>query len=213
MARYSRVSSGLQWGSFVEVKSGFADLLASELGRRRKPGTALLSSVCDPYQPMEKKYETTRRCIRLLKNHGWGVRILTRSPLVLRDVDVLASGLFPGSTSVGISIPTDDDGVRKVTEPRAPSIGSRIETLRRLRDAGLDTWAFVGPMLPMRDPEALAETLRPLVSRVLIDGLHYQGRVTALFQRHGWSDALTPEYARRTASRLEAVLGDLAERA
>ena len=60
--------------------------MADELARKRKTGTAFLSSVCDPYQPAERRYKLTRRCLELLRNYGWGIRILTRSLLVLRNI-------------------------------------------------------------------------------------------------------------------------------
>jgi len=96
MAKWSYRHINAPWGSFVEAKVNVVDLLARELPRKRKRGTVLLSSVCDPYQPVEEHYRLTRGCIELLAAHGWNIEILTRSPSVTRDVDILRStGTFP----------------------------------------------------------------------------------------------------------------------
>lgn len=122
MRRYSRGHAASPWGSFVEVKVNLPDILRAELHRKKQPGRALLASVCDPYQPVEARYRLTRTCLELLREHGWGIDILTRSPLVTRDLDIL-QGL--SNVSVGFSIPTDDDRVRHLLEPQAPPIPAR----------------------------------------------------------------------------------------
>ncbi len=208
MRKYSHGHANAPWGEFVEAKVNIAEVLRDELRRRKKTGTALLSSVCDPYQPAERRYKLTRRCLEALREFGWGIEILTRSPLVTRDLDLLSTSL---GASVGLSIPTDDDGVRRILEPHSPPIGSRVATLKKLREAGIETWAFIGPLLPM-NPAALHEAIAPHVSRVLIDALNYRGQVAALFRSQGWDDALTDEYAERTAAELKRLFGAKAER-
>lgn len=198
MRRYSHNNQTKQWGKFVEVKINIADILAAELARKRKAGTALLSSVCDPYQPVERKYRLTRQCLELLRNYGWGIRILTRSPLVIRDLDILTYAL---DSLVGISIPTDNDRIRKVLEPNAPSIESRIETLKILRAKGIRTWAFIAPVLPM-DPLRLHRLISPYVEYIMVDSLNYKKQVSRLFREEGWEYALSPEYAKRTRNLL-----------
>lgn len=208
MTKYSRHHADAPWGSFVEAKVNIAERLQDELAGKKRTGCAMLSSVCDPYQPAERRYKLTRACLLALKDAGWTAEILTRSPLVTRDLDILRG--WPG-VSVGLSVPTNDDRVRRVLEPNAPPIGSRIATLRKLKEAGIDTWAFIGPMLPM-DPRALFEAVDPHVSRVLIDALNYRGQVAGLFRRHGWDRELTDEYAEATAAELRKLFGSKAER-
>ncbi len=207
MTRYSRRHAGARWGTFVEAKGNIAGVLRSELARKRKRGTVLLSSVCDPYQPAEVRYRLTRRCLEALREAGWGFDILTRSPLVTRDVDLLAPA---GGVSVGLTVPTDDDGVRKILEPNAPPIAGRIAALKKLHEAAVDTWAFIGPMLPM-NPKGLYEALNPFVNRVLIDGLHYRSKVAGLFERLNWGYALTDRYALETERELRRLFGEKAE--
>jgi DNA repair photolyase len=127
MRRYSRGHSASPWGSFVEVKVNLPDVLRAELHRKKQPGRALLASVCDPYQPVEARYRLTRTCLELLQGHGWGIDILTRSPLVSRDLDILQE--MPNA-SIGFSIPTDDDRVRHILEPQAPPPASTPGSLR-----------------------------------------------------------------------------------
>jgi DNA repair photolyase len=208
MSKYSRRHAGAPWGSFVEVKANIVEVLRDELGRKRRSGRVMMSSVCDPYQPAERRYKLTRRCLLTLREFGWPFEILTRSPLVLRDVDILKSCL---GTSVGLSIPTDDDRVRRIVEPNSPPIGSRIVTLKRLREAGIETWAFIAPILPM-NPAALVGMVAPHVSSVMIDALNYRGQVEALYRMHGWEHELTDEYARKTRSQLVRLFGRKAER-
>lgn len=204
MRKHSRAHTDARWGEFVEVKTNIVSVLRAELARKRKAATAMLSSVCDPYQPAERQYRLTRGCVEALTERGWGVDILTRSPLVTRDIDRLRVCV---GASVGFSIPTDDDGVRAVMEPCAPSIDARLAALKTMHEAGIRTWVFVAPMLPM-DPHKLAGMIMPDADYVMADGLNYRGRVEGIFRRRGWACALAGDYAAKTAAALRRVLGD-----
>lgn len=206
MSKWSKHHAGAQWGSFVEIKVNIPEVLERELRSKRKRGNVLLSSVCDPYQPVEARYRLTRQCLQLLLEFGWGIDILTRSPLVLRDVDILARS--PNAT-VGISIPSDDEKVRRILEPHSPSITSRLESLKKLHSEGIRTWVFVAPTLPM-NPERLAKAIQPYVEYVLIDRLNYRKNVTQIFHSNKWSSALRDEYAAEIESRLLHLLKDKA---
>lgn len=202
MSKWSRHHKGAEWGSFVEAKVNIAEVMTRELRSKRKHGNVMLSSVCDPYQPVEAHYELTRKCLLLLVEFRWGIDILTRSPLVLRDIDILAGS---ANATVGISIPTDDEAVRKILEPHSPSITSRLDALKKLHSEGIRTWVFVAPTLPM-NPERLAEEIYPHVEYVLIDRLNYRRNVTQLFQANQWNRALTDEYAAEIETRLLNLL-------
>jgi DNA repair photolyase len=201
MRRYARHHAGAPWGSFVEVKANLPGVLAKELARKKHPGEAFLSSVCDPHQPVELKYRLTRSCLEILGNFGWNVSILTRSPLVSRDLDLLKA--LP-AVSVGLSIPTDDDQVRRVLEPHAPSIPARIATLKKLHNAGLSPWVFIAPMLPL-NPARLHKLIAPYASRIMMDPLNYRTQVSRIFRSYGWDYALTDAYAAKTREALEAI--------
>ena len=142
------------WGEFVDVKVNGPAVLKRQL-RRAKPGTVLLSTVTDPYQPLEGKYRVTRGCLEALLEHGYSVNILTRSPLCQRDLDLFKQ--FK-EVRVGLSITTHDEKVKTLFEPRSPSIRSRVDALKHLHQQNISTYAFIGPMLPL-DPKRLVAML------------------------------------------------------
>ncbi len=186
------------WGSYVLVKENLVEVLAGELSRRRKPpGSVMLSSVCDPYQPAEKRHELTRRCVESLAAYGWEIGILTRSPLVLRDLELLRDA---GAT-VGMSIPTENDRVRRRIEPNAPSIESRIGALARLHEAGISTWVFVAPLLPM-NPERYHELIAPHVDSYMISALNHYDLAADPMRAAGLGVVLTKSFASKVRARL-----------
>ena len=132
-----------EWGRFVDAKINAARLLQREI-EKKKPGRIWISGVCDPYQPIEKKYRLTRRCLEILSKHNWPITVQTKSPLVKRDLKLL--GEFTDS-EVGLTITSSDENIRKIFEPHASSIKDRIETLEKLHSAGLKTFAMIAPLL------------------------------------------------------------------
>jgi DNA repair photolyase len=177
------------WGEFVDVKVNAPQLLMRQL-KRARPGVVSLSTVTDPYQPLEKRYEITRRCLEVLLDHQFSVSILTRSPLCLRDIDLFKQ--FK-NVEVGFSITTNDEALKKTFEPRSPSIHSRIEALKTLRQEKIGTYAFIGPMLPL-DPKPLVNMLDGLVDEVLIDRLNYPNKVKGIYRREKLDEYLEEDY-------------------
>ncbi len=162
---------GEKWGSFVDVKMNAADCLAKEVDKKRK-GVILFSSVTDAYQPVEKKYRITRSLLEILVDHDFPVEILTKSSLVSRDIDVLGKII---EAEVGLTVTSNDEKVRQAFEPGASSIAERLEALKLFSDAGIPTYAFLGPLLPFlseADLEKLLNTLADRVGRVLVDRLN-----------------------------------------
>jgi DNA repair photolyase len=190
-----------RWGTFVDKKVNAPSLLRREL-RKAGKGTVMVSSVTDPYQPLEKKEGLTRQCLLALLDYRFPVDILTKSPLVLRDVDLL--GKFE-ELEVGITITTDDERMREVFEPGAPPINERLKALRALRRNGISTYVFIGPVLPM-NPESLAEKIRPYAGSVLIDRMNYVSKTSWVYRKLGlmrWLDRdFTDEVIRRLAGNL-----------
>lgn len=183
------------WGTYVDIKANAPDLLDRAL-RRAPPGTIHLSTVTDPYQPVEAREGLTRACLEVVLRYGFPVSILTKSPLVLRDLDLLRR--FPECT-VGLTVTTDREDMRVLFEPGAPSLASRLEALRALKEAGLRTLVFVGPTLPM-DPDSLASRLAPLADDYLVDGMNYRHRVLRLYRQHGLEWALDPRFPDQVAA-------------
>lgn len=185
MKRFS--GHGEPWGDFVDVKINAPDLLAVEI-KKKKPGSVWVSGVCDPYQPLEKKYGLTRKCLEILTDNRWPVFIQTRSPLVLRDVDVIRR---KDNIAAGFSIPTADDRIRKLFEPLAPPIGERLEALGHLHDCGIRTYAMIAPMLP--GAEHLVDKLAGKVDYVIVDRMNYR-HADHVYRRHGLTAFLSNEF-------------------
>jgi len=141
------------WGMYVDVKIDAPELLKKELltkmkGKKKKDiGSIFISSVTDPYQGLEIKYQLTKDCLKVLLDVGYegNVSILTKSHLVLRDVDILRK--FP-DIEVGLTVTSTDDPLTRYLETYAPPNHVRLETLRQLHKAGITTYAHVGPLLP-----------------------------------------------------------------
>jgi DNA repair photolyase len=186
------------WGEFVDVKVNAPNILRKQL-KRAKPGTVSLSTVTDPYQPLEKRYELTRRCLEALLDQQFPVSILTRSPLCLRDIDLFKQ--FK-NIEVGFSITTQDDNIKKIFEPHSPSIQSRVKALQTLRQEKLGTYAFIGPMLPL-DPKPLVKILDGLVDEVLIDRMNYPNKVKAIYRRAKLEKYLEDDYFHYTGMELK----------
>lgn len=155
------------WGEFVDAKINAPDLLQREIGKM-PPGRVWVSGVCDPYQPLEKTYELTKKCLEILIQHDWPITIQTKSSLVLRDMNLLRR---TDKIEVGLSVTTGDEEVRRLFEPGAPPIKERIKALDELHLASIRTFAMIAPMLPKA--EVLATALRGKVDYVLIDRMNY----------------------------------------
>lgn len=143
------------WGNYLDVKINAPILLKTELKKlstersftRYDFGSIFFSSVTDPYVGMEAKYKLTRKCLEVLLEFGYegSVSILTKAPLVTRDIDLFKQ--FK-NLEVGMTITGLDDKVSRFLEVKAPPVTSRIKTLEELSKAGINTYAFVGPIIP-----------------------------------------------------------------
>jgi DNA repair photolyase len=155
------------WGEFVDIKINAVDLLQQEINKK-PAGRVWISGVCDPYQPLEVRYELARKCIETLVRYDWPITIQTESALVLRDSKLLTGA---NKAEVGLTVATADETVRQLFEPNAPPIRERIKALEELHLAGVRTYAMIAPMLPKA--EELVAMLRGKVDYVLIDRMNY----------------------------------------
>ncbi len=178
-----------RWGDFVDVKVNAPSLLKNQL-RKAKPGVVAIGTVTDPYQPLEKRYRITRGCLEALLEKQFPVNVLTRSSLCLRDIDLFEQ--FE-RIEVGMTVSTHDETMRKLFEPHSPSISSRVKALETLHQAGIRTYAFIGPMLPLK-PVPLVKLLGGLVDEVLIDRMNYPNKVKGLYRKNGLDTYLTDDY-------------------
>lgn len=190
------------WGRFLDARVNAPALLQGEV-KAKRVGEVMISSVTDPYNPVEERLRLTRRCLEILVEATWPFFVQTKSPLVLRDMDLF---LKSPVCSVGVTITTDDEDVRRILEPGAGEIPDRLQTLDELHSHGVRTFAFVGPILPMRDPEALARRIAPCVDLVYLDRMNYPRKVLSLYRDRGWEEFLSEEYAMRIVSVFRKVV-------
>jgi DNA repair photolyase len=174
-----------KWGTYVDIKEGAVELLDRQLARLRRPTTVFMSTATDPYQPIEERYQITRRMLEVFKHHPQhALFILTKQSLVERDVDLLTQ--LP-RIAVGMSISVMDDRLARLIEPWAPVTSERLAIIERLARQQVPTyilWAPVIVPLPMTEEfarssvAAIAETATGALS---LDTLNYRSSQSA-----GW---------------------------
>jgi DNA repair photolyase len=175
------------WGDFVDVKINAPELMALEV-KKKKPGRVWISGVCDPYQPLENKYKITKQCLSILADNGWPFTIQTKSPLVLRDIEILKRA---NDAEVTFTITTADEKIRRLFEPGAPPVKKRIEALEKLNLEGISTCAMIAPVLP--GAGGLVRELKGNVDNVLIDRLNYH-YADWLYKKHGMQWAMEDSF-------------------
>lgn len=167
-ARFMKRFSGHHepWGQFLDIKVNAPEVLLKEV-KRNPPGRVFMSSVCDAYQPAEQKYELTRKCLRILLDSDFHVGILTKSKLVIRDLDVMQGH---DNVEVGMTITTMDESIRSKIEPAASPSMDRINALRQAADAGVKIYAFLGPFMPfLTDTDEQLDRLMGEVSKLPVE--------------------------------------------
>jgi DNA repair photolyase len=152
-----------RYGTSIRVKVNIAEVLRCELTRRTFPdSTVAIGAATDPYQPVEGRYRLTRACLEALASAAIPFSIITRSPLIVRDTDVLAAASRRADVSVTFSVPTLDEDVWRTTEPGTAPPHQRLRALSHLVAAGVKASVGMAPILPgLSDrPEQLAEVVR-----------------------------------------------------
>ncbi|HXZ24226.1 MAG TPA: radical SAM protein [Methanomassiliicoccales archaeon] len=212
---YAPFVLGIERGRWSDVgaKLDLPRLLASELVRNG--GTIGLGTVTDPYQPVEERLALTRRCLEVMVAKRVKCSLLTKSDLVVRDVDLIKH--LPGA-EVGVTITTLDRDEALNFEPLAPSPSRRMEAVRRLVDEGIDAYVLVGPVIPgVTDSgaEQLAEAISATgAKRVMTDRLRLRPGMMELFEAmpgmrgERWSRF---EKSATSSSALEASVAKVAE--
>jgi len=149
------------FGTRLFIKTNFVDVLARELKRRALQGEHLtLGTATDPDQPVEGRYRLTRGTLELMRDHGNPVSLLTKSPMIVRDVDLLAEIAQQSSAQVFFSITTVDLDLWRTVEPGTANPFHRLRAMRTLRDAGVPAGVMMAPVLPgMTDSTASIEAV------------------------------------------------------
>ena len=200
MTRYSGHKE--PWGEFVDAKINAPELLRKQLVRAKR-GTVWVSSVCDPYQPLEATYRLTRRCLEELAARQFPVNIQTKSALVLRDLDLFER--FQ-EIEIGFTVATDDESMARLFEPGSSPLAERLAALSILHSHRIKTFAFVGPLLP-GNAEKLADLLADRVDRVLIDRMNYVPMIKSFYARQGLAEFLEDRFFFEQRDKLRAALG------
>ena len=138
-----------RYGASIRVKVNVAEVLRAELARPSWRGEGIaIGAATDPYQPAEGRYRLTRSCLEALRDAGNPFSIITRGPMIVRDVDVLADAAGRADVSVTFSVPTVDDDVWRATEPGTAPPRQRLRALRTLVGAGVRASVGMAPLLP-----------------------------------------------------------------
>ena len=142
-------SPGLDFETILYAKTNAADLLVKALANRRYvPKVIALGAVTDPYQPIERTHRITREVLEVLDAASHPVGVVTKSALIVRDIDILARMAERGLAKVAISVTTLDRTVARKMEPRAATPPKRLEAIRQLAAAGVPVSVMMAPILP-----------------------------------------------------------------
>ena len=157
------------WGQFVDVKINAADLVPKKT-KKYKDKSIGISSVTDAYQPLEKKYQLMRRILKNLIPLEPDLWILTKSDLIVRDIDLIKQ--FKNCIA-GVSLSLLDDKIKKEVEPFASSIERRINTVKELKKAGIRTEIFISPIFPyLTDWKEIVERTKSFVDEFWFENLN-----------------------------------------
>jgi len=207
---FVNLSPGLDFETRLFFKLDAAARLREELSRPRyRCSPIALGTNTDPYQPIERQYRVTRSLLELMLECGHPVSIVTKSTLVLRDLDLLAALARRRLTRVYLSVTTLDDDLKRRMEPRAASPGARLAAVRKLNDAGIPTGVMYAPVIPaINDHElerivgASAEAGADSVAYIL---LRLPREVRDLF--YEWLQAHFPDRALKARARIRELRG------
>ena len=160
--RADRPSDG-RYGASIRVKVNVAEVLQREVSRKSwKRETVAIGAATDPYQPAEGKYQLTRGCLQVLCDVHNPLSIITRGPMIVRDIDILREASQRAAVQVNFSIPTLDADIWRRTEPGTAPPRQRLRALKSLIDSGIEAGVGMAPLLPgISDrPELMSEVVK-----------------------------------------------------
>ena len=135
-----------EWGTFIDIKTNIADALQEEAKKlRNKDKIIYIGTATDPYQPIEKFYKLTRKILEILSSLENRIEILTKSQLVIRDIDLIKKN---PNIVVNVTVNNLDEKWTMLTEPKASSLNKRLDTIKKLSDNGIEVCAMMGPWWP-----------------------------------------------------------------
>jgi DNA repair photolyase len=208
---YVGLSPGLDFETKLFYKADAAAILEKELAAPSyKCSPIMIGANTDPYQPIEKTHKVTRSLLEVMLRHKHPVTITTKGALVARDVDLLAELARDGLTRVMFSIPTLNNDMKRVLEPRAAAAGARLKAMRTLADAGVPVGVLVAPIIPVlteHEIEAVLEACREAgASLAGYTMLRLPWEVKDLFRE--WLAEHFPERAEHVMSIVRSMRGE-----
>ncbi len=163
------------WGDFVDVKLNAVETIPQK-SKKFKNKSIFMSSVTDPYLPIEKRYKITRSILSKIIPMEPNLSIQTKSALIIRDIDLLTQF---NSCKAGLTITTLDDIVRKQIEPGTSSVEKRIAALKQLNQSGVSTYVFIGPILPyITDWKQIVDATKDFTNEYMFENLNMHGTIS-----------------------------------
>ena len=207
---YMGLSAGQDFESQLFAKPQAAELLEQELSKRSyKVAPIALGTNTDPYQPIEKQRRITRQVLKVLAKHNHPVTILTKSRLVVRDLDILVPMAEKGLVKVGLSVTTLDRKLARALEPRASMPQRRLDAIRLLSDAGVPTSVMFAPVIPALNDYEMEQVLAAAAHAGAKEAgyilLRLPLEVAPLFEE--WLEVHYPDRKSRVLNRLKALRG------
>jgi DNA repair photolyase len=207
---YLGFSAGLDFETRIMVKEDAPEILRRELSAPKWRGAALgMSGVTDPYQPVERRLQLTRRCVEVLAEFRNPVAVITKSHTVTRDADLYAELARHDAAMVFLSVTTLDASLQRVMEPRASTPARRLEAVSALAEAGVPVGVLIGPVIPgLNDheiPAILAESARAGASFASYVALRLPHGLKELFA--SWLDLHFPDRKDKVLNRVRDIRG------
>lgn len=207
---YLGLSAGLDFESKIFVKERAPELFREWLSRDRyQPELIMMSGVTDCYQPCERHFQLTRRCLEVALDARQPMAIITKNALVTRDIDILKQMADLNLISVAISITSLDQALTRVMEPRTSSPAARLRAVRELTDAGIPTAVMVAPVIPSLNDSEIPSILQSAKEAGAVSASYVLLRlpltVKPVFLE--WMDRAIPSKRERVESRIRDTRG------
>jgi len=207
---YLGLSPGLDFESRLFAKANAAELLEAEISKKNYEAKPIaMGTNTDPYQPLEKERRITRSILKVLAKYEHPATVLTKSRLIVRDLDLIAPMAEKGLIKVGLSVTTLDRKLARLMEPRASTPQRRLDAIKLLSDAGVPTSVMFAPLIPaLNDHEmeaVLAAAQHAGAAEAAYILLRLPLEVASLFE--DWLEAHFPDRKKRVLNRLAALRG------